>query len=114
MYTCNYDNTAGLDYLSSPTGAIEEAQRLAAEAFGAHCTWFLVNGTTTGIHAAVMATCGPGDTLIGARNCHLSAVSAMVLSGVGDLRAHVCRDVDILCRCPWQDVVEILYPPVSC
>lgn len=71
----------GLDYLSSPTGAIEEAQRLAAEAFGASCTWFLVNGTTTGIHAAVMATCGPGDTLIAARNCHLSAVSAMVLSG---------------------------------
>ena len=71
----------GLDYLSSPTGAIAEAQRLAADAFGADRTWFVVNGTTAGIQAAVLSACGPGDTLIAARNCHLSAVSAMALAG---------------------------------
>lgn len=72
---------AGLDYLSSPTGTIKEAQELAAAAFGADATWFLVNGTTAGIQAAVLATCGPGDALILARNCHLAAFSAMALSG---------------------------------
>lgn len=72
---------AGLDYLSSPTGAIKEAQELAAAAFGADETWFLVNGTTVGIQAAIMATCGPEDALIVARNCHLAAFSAMALSG---------------------------------
>ena len=72
----------GLDYLSSPSGPILEAQRLAAETFGADQTWFLVNGCTAGVHAAVMASAGPGDTLLVARNCHLSAFSAMVLSGV--------------------------------
>ena len=40
---------AGLDYLSYPTGVIQEAQDLAAEAFGAEQTWFLVNGTTAGM-----------------------------------------------------------------
>jgi arginine decarboxylase len=40
-----------------------------------------VNGTTAGIQAAVLSACGPGDTLIAARNCHLSAVSAMALAG---------------------------------
>ncbi|GIL83845.1 hypothetical protein Vretimale_10865 [Volvox reticuliferus] len=52
-----YDLTeiAGLDFLSSPTGVIQEAQQLAAEAFGADQTWFLVNGCSVGIHAAVMA-----------------------------------------------------------
>ncbi|EFJ51454.1 hypothetical protein VOLCADRAFT_87775 [Volvox carteri f. nagariensis] len=41
-----YDLTeiSGLDYLSSPSGVIMEAQQLAAEAFGADRTWFLVNG----------------------------------------------------------------------
>ena len=34
-----------------------------------------------GIHAAVMATCGPGTALLVARNCHLAALSALVLSG---------------------------------
>ncbi|GAB4824084.1 hypothetical protein N2152v2_011130 [Parachlorella kessleri] len=78
-----YDLTEldGLDFLASPTGVIQEAQQLAADTWGADATWFLVNGTTVGIHAAVMATCGPGDTLIVARNAHLSAFHAMVLAG---------------------------------
>lgn len=33
---------------------------MAAEAFGADRTWFLVNGTSGGIHAAVMAACTTG------------------------------------------------------
>ncbi|KAI4380586.1 hypothetical protein MLD38_006761 [Melastoma candidum] len=70
-----------LDNLFSPQGPILDAQRLAAELFGASDTWFLVGGTTCGIHAAIMATCSPGDTLILPRNSHLSAISAMVLSG---------------------------------
>lgn len=74
-------HAAGLDYLSSPSGVIAEAQRLAAVAFGADNTWFLVNGCTVGVLAAVLSCAGPGDTLMVARNCHLSAFSAMVLSG---------------------------------
>ncbi|MEW5299277.1 MAG: hypothetical protein WDW36_002309 [Sanguina aurantia] len=78
-----YDLTElpGLDYLSSPSGVILDAQRLAATAFGADRTWFLVNGCSVAIHAAVMACAGPGDTLLVARNCHMSAFSAMVISG---------------------------------
>ncbi len=40
---------AGLDYLADPTGAIAKSQELAAKAFNAGKTWFLVNGTTVGI-----------------------------------------------------------------
>ncbi len=76
---------AGLDYLSSPSGAIAEAQQLAARLFGCDATWFLVNGCSVAIHAAVLAVAGPGDTLLVARNCHLSAFSAMVLAGEGGL-----------------------------
>ena len=74
-------NGAGLDYLSAPSGAIAAAQAAAASAFGADATFLLVNGTTVGIHAAVMAACSPGDALIVARNCHLCAFSACVLAG---------------------------------
>ncbi|CAL5211609.1 unnamed protein product [Lathyrus oleraceus] len=70
-----------LDNLSYPQGPILEAQKEAAKLFGASQTWFLVGGTTCGIQAAVMATCSPGEFLILPRNCHLSATSAMVLSG---------------------------------
>ncbi|XP_059635769.1 uncharacterized protein LOC132277948 [Cornus florida] len=64
-----------------PEGPILDAQKQAAKLFGASQTWFLVGGTTCGIQAAIMATCSPGDTLILPRNSHISAISAMVLSG---------------------------------
>ncbi|KAL5703117.1 hypothetical protein ACHQM5_028251 [Ranunculus cassubicifolius] len=70
-----------LDNLFSPKGSILDAQQEAAKLFGASETWFLVGGTTCGVQAAIMATCSPGDVLILPRNSHLSAISAMVLSG---------------------------------
>jgi arginine/lysine/ornithine decarboxylase len=81
-----YDLTEldGLDYLSSPEGPILQAQQLAAEAWGAEKTWFLVNGTTVGVHAAILATCSSDskhDALIVARNAHQSAFNAAALAG---------------------------------
>ncbi len=71
----------GLDNLFAPEGVILQAQALAAEAFGAERTWFLANGSTCGIEAAILATCGPGEKLVLPRNIHSSAISGMVLSG---------------------------------
>lgn len=71
----------GLDDLFAPESVILAAQQLAAEAFGAEQTWFLVNGSTGGIEAALLATCGPDDKVILPRNAHQSVVSGLVLSG---------------------------------
>lgn len=70
-----------LDNLFAPEGAIAAAQHLAAEAFGAERTWFLANGSTAGVMAAILATCGPGDTIVLSRQVHRSAISGLVLSG---------------------------------
>ncbi|TMW96874.1 hypothetical protein EJD97_006634 [Solanum chilense] len=70
-----------LDSFGYPIGPLLDAQQMAANLFGASQTWFLVCGTTCGILAAIMSTCSPGDTLILARNSHVSATSAMVLCG---------------------------------
>jgi arginine/lysine/ornithine decarboxylase len=70
-----------LDNLFAPEGVIKEAQELAAEAFGAEQTWFLVNGSTSGIIAAILATCRTGDKIIVPRNVHQSVISGLILSG---------------------------------
>jgi arginine/lysine/ornithine decarboxylase len=70
-----------LDNLFAPEGVIREAQELAAQAFGADQTWFLVNGSTCGIEAAILAVCQPGDKIILPRNVHRSAIAALVLAG---------------------------------
>ncbi|HHW32049.1 MAG TPA: aminotransferase class V-fold PLP-dependent enzyme [Clostridiaceae bacterium] len=71
----------GTDNLHYPTGIIKEAQVLASEAFGSDNTFFLVNGSTSGIHAMIMAICKPGDQLIVSRDCHKSVISGMMLAG---------------------------------
>ncbi|HEY9616656.1 MAG TPA: aminotransferase class I/II-fold pyridoxal phosphate-dependent enzyme [Microcoleaceae cyanobacterium] len=70
-----------LDNLFAPQGVIQSAQRLAAQAFGADQTWFLVNGSTSGVLAMMLATCNPGDKIILPRNVHQSAISGLILSG---------------------------------
>ncbi|WP_250122387.1 aminotransferase class I/II-fold pyridoxal phosphate-dependent enzyme [Chroococcidiopsis sp. CCMEE 29] len=70
-----------LDNLFAPQGVIQEAQQLAAAAFRAEHTWFLVNGSTCGIEAAILATCNTGDKIILPRNVHSSGVAALILSG---------------------------------
>ena len=70
-----------LDNLFAPEGVIKEAQTLASQTFGGDKTWFLVNGSTCGIIAAILATCGEGDQIILPRNIHQSAIAGLVLSG---------------------------------
>jgi arginine decarboxylase len=70
-----------LDNLFAPEGVIQQAQELAADAFGAERTWFLANGSTCGIEAAILATCLPGEKIILPRNAHQSAIAALILSG---------------------------------
>jgi lysine decarboxylase len=69
------------DNLHFPTGPIKEAQQLAARAFGAQHSFFLVNGSTCGIQSIIMTICKPGDKLIVSRDCHKSVINSMMLAG---------------------------------
>jgi len=87
----------GLDDLHAPEGVIAEAQALAAEAFGAERSFFLVGGTTAGLHALILAACRPGDTVAVPRHAHRSVLGALILSGAQPLwvRAAFHEELDI-------------------
>ena len=70
-----------LDNILNPIGVIKEAEQLAAQAYSADHSFFLVNGTTAGIQAMIMSACEPGDKIIIPRNAHKSAISGIILSG---------------------------------
>ena len=71
----------GIDVGLEPT-PFEEAQRLAAEAWGARRTWFLVNGASQGNHVALMTLAHLGEEVVVQRNAHSSTIDALVLSGL--------------------------------
>lgn len=70
-----------LDNLCHPVSVIKEAQKLAAEAFGAKNAFFVVNGTTGSVQAMIMSATQAGDKIIMPRNVHRSAINALVVNG---------------------------------
>ncbi|MGB9886950.1 MAG: aminotransferase class I/II-fold pyridoxal phosphate-dependent enzyme [Moorellales bacterium] len=72
----------GLDDLHAPQGPIARAQELTARLFGAGRSFFLVNGATVGLVAALLGLCRPGEPVLIPRHGHRSLVSAAVLSGI--------------------------------
>ncbi|OGI21124.1 MAG: hypothetical protein A2287_10010 [Candidatus Melainabacteria bacterium RIFOXYA12_FULL_32_12] len=71
----------GLDNLQNPTGAILKSQQKASEIYGSKASYYLVNGSSSGILALMLATVKPGEKVLIARNAHKSVINALILSG---------------------------------
>ena len=80
-YKCDVNAPRGLDNLNHPSGVIDEAQKLMADCFHADEAFFLINGTSSGILAMIMATVKAHEEIILPRNCHKSVINALILSG---------------------------------
>lgn len=79
------DEFDGLGTLHPATGPIKEAQELAAKAFGAEKTFFLLNGSTAGNLALAMGLTKKGQKIITNRNCHRSVLTGLIISGAEPL-----------------------------
>ncbi len=80
--TDEFDN---LGTLTPATGPIKEAEELAAKAFGAKRTFFLINGSTIGNLAIAMGLTRKGQKVIVNRNCHRSILTGLIISGAEPL-----------------------------
>ncbi|MEG0941745.1 MAG: hypothetical protein RR147_06615 [Oscillospiraceae bacterium] len=75
---------SGFDDLHCPRGVLAEAMARAAALWKSERAFFLVNGSTCGILAAIRAAseaCGDGKIIV-ARNCHKSVYNAIELCGL--------------------------------
>ena len=76
--TDEFDN---LGTLHPATGAIKEAQELAAAAFGASRTFFVTGGSTVANLALAFAITNPFEEVLIGRNCHRSVLTGLIISG---------------------------------
>jgi arginine decarboxylase len=74
---------AGIDV--GPDSPFQRAQRLAADAWGAQRSWFLISGASQGNHAACLALRHSGRSVIAQRNVHSSTVDGIILAGLEPL-----------------------------
>src|ERR1700749_1082485 len=73
--------TEGVDIGPEPT-PFQQAQLLAAEAWGARRSGFLINGASQGNHATSMALGHMGNEVVVQRNVHSSVIDGLVLNGM--------------------------------
>jgi lysine decarboxylase len=81
LLTTDIPHGGGVDTTHRSFGLLRRAERLAAAAYGGDDARFLVNGSTTGNLAMLLATCGDGDTVIVSRMLHKSLLTGLIFSG---------------------------------
>lgn len=93
-----------LGNLFASEGVLDEGQQLAADAFmeGGREQWkthFLVNGSTSGVEAALLACTTKNGGVILPRDAHQSAVHGLVLSGATPVWVEPVYDVQLDLSC---------------
>ena len=69
------------DNMHKPEGIIKNSKEIISKTFGAEESYFLVNGSSCGIIASIMACLSPNEHILVARNCHISVYNGIILSG---------------------------------
>jgi len=97
----------GIDDLLQPMESIKEAQELAAEAYGADRTFFLINGSTSGNQCMMMAALNPGEKIAVPRNSHKSMLGGLVMSGAHPIYMQPAVDNELhMDHCVTPETVE--------
>jgi lysine decarboxylase len=97
----------GIDVGPLERNYFQQAQNLAAEAWGARRTWFLISGASQGNHAALIALRQQGRSIVMQRNVHSSAIDGMILAGLAP--TFVAPEVDAergIAHCVTPDALE--------
>ena len=79
-YEIDITEIDGFDNLHHATGMIKEAEVRGAELYHSKRCFFLVNGSTCGLLAAISAATRRGDKVLVARNCHKAVYHALYMN----------------------------------
>jgi len=79
-YDIDITEIDGFDNLHCPNGIIKDGFKKAAQLFGAKESFYLINGSSSGILSAVCGATNRGDQIIIARNVHCSVINAVYLN----------------------------------
>ena len=80
-FCADFSEVDGLDNLKNPESIIKKSQEKAAEIYGTKSTFFLTQGSSSGIIAAILSVVKENDKILIARNAHESVFNALVLTG---------------------------------
>ncbi len=80
FYKNDYSEIEGFDNLSDPKSSILMAQGKISDILNTKQTYFITQGATTALLAAMKAIINPADKVLVARNCHKSVFNGLILT----------------------------------
>ena len=78
-YQIDITEIEGFDNLHNASEILKSSQQRAADLYGSKQAYYLINGSTCGILAAISASTQKGDKILVARNCHKAEYNAIFL-----------------------------------
>lgn len=79
LFQIDITEIEGFDNLHRPEGILLDLEQRASGLYGSEECFYLINGSTAGILAAVSSAIPKGGHILMARNCHKSAYHAVYL-----------------------------------
>ena len=88
MMDCDITEIPGADNLYQTEGVLKETMERYRRLYGSKESYLLINGSSCGLIAAVLASVPKGGKLVMARNCHKSIFNALSLGDVAPVYAY--------------------------
>ncbi|MBR2619959.1 MAG: aminotransferase class V-fold PLP-dependent enzyme [Firmicutes bacterium] len=85
---CDITEIPGADNLFQTEGVIRETAEKYRRLYDVKKSYLLINGTSGGLIAAILASVPQGKKLVMARNCHKSVFNALTLGGIEPVYAY--------------------------
>jgi lysine decarboxylase len=85
---CDITEIPGADNLFQTEGILKASQEEYAKLYDTQRSYLLINGTSCGLIAAILASVPKGKKLIMARNSHKAVFNALVLAGIEPIYAY--------------------------
>jgi arginine decarboxylase len=110
LYKLDTTEIPGTDNLHSPEECIKESLKRASEVFKSDKTVYLVNGSTCGIEAAIMASVNPKEKIILNRDCHQSAINSCIIGEIDPIyvKPSINKDSNTLSGVSFNDVKRVI------
>ncbi|EQK40880.1 aminotransferase class-V family protein [[Clostridium] bifermentans ATCC 638] len=110
LYKLDTTEIPGTDNLHSPEECIKESLKRASEVFKSDKTFYLVNGSTCGIEAAIMASVNPKEKIILNRDCHQSAINSCIIGDIDPIYVNpsINKDSNTLSGVSFNDVKSVI------
>lgn len=81
LFHSDFSEIEGFDNIRDPKAVFFESQKEAAEIYGAKKSFYLYNGSGSGILASMLAVLKDNDRVLLARNVHESVINGLILCG---------------------------------